>query len=163
MFDVLVSAGYQVIAPDYRGLDLETASDMIMYQLLDDAEHRQLLVGHSFGGAVALLAARQAVKRGAVLAGLVLCAPAVFLAEALVKPERLPCPAAPAIILHGVRDTLIPIELSRGFGREHDLTLIEANDDHALLGSLDVIAEAVAALEADRPWVNGMSGATGDT
>jgi pimeloyl-ACP methyl ester carboxylesterase len=140
----LVAAGYDVIAPDYRGLDLATATEIITYQILDQ-EHPPLMVGYSFGGAVALLAAIQAARAGHTTAGLVLCAPALFLAETVVGPERLRVPA-PAILIHGTMDEAVPVALSRGFAREHDVRLREVDDDHTLSRSLGVILETIAAL-----------------
>ncbi len=141
----LRAAGYELLAPDYRGLDVDTAADLIRYQILDQASP-PIVVGHSFGGAVSLLAAIRAEGAGGLTAGLVLGAPALFLAEAVAHPNRLRCPAVPVILMHGIRDEKIPIELSRGFAREHDVQLIEVDDDHRLGCSHDVMLEAVAAL-----------------
>jgi protein-tyrosine phosphatase/predicted esterase len=143
-YQALVTAGHDVFAPDYRGLDVATAADIIMYQILDMPTRTQILVGHSFGGAAAMLAALAAARRGATVTGLVLCAPAIFVAQAVMAPSRLPAPPAPSILIHGLHDDVIPIELSRGFAREHDLECLEVSDDHALLRSLDTIIEAVA-------------------
>jgi protein-tyrosine phosphatase len=143
-YQALVTAGHEVFAPDYRGLDVATAADIIMYQILDMPDRTQILVGHSLGGAAALLAALAAAKRGATVTGLVLCAPAIFLARAVLAPARLSSPPAPSIVIHGLHDDVIPIELSREFAREHDLECLEVSDDHALLRSLDTIIEAVA-------------------
>ncbi len=146
LYQALLSAGYEVLAPDYRGLDVATAADILMYQILDKPQQPQILVGHSFGGAVALLAVLQAARKGATVSGMVLCAPAIFLAQAVMAPGRLPCPAAPTVLLHGVRDEAIPITLSREFAREHDLPLVEVSDDHRLRGSFAAVLEAVAAV-----------------
>lgn len=145
-YQALVTAGYDVFAPDYRGLDVATAADILMYQILDKPTHTQILVGHSFGGAAALLAALAAAKNGVTVMGLVLCAPAIFVAQAVMAPSRLPSPPAPSILIHGLHDDVIPIELSRGFAREHDLPFLEVSDDHALLLSLDTMTEAVATI-----------------
>lgn len=147
-YQALVAAGYDVFAPDYRGLDVTTAADIIMYQILDKPTHTLILVGHSFGGAAALLAELEAAKRGATVMGLVLCAPAIFVAQAVMAPARLPSPLAPSILIHGLHDDVIPIDLSRGFAREHDLIFLEVSDDHALLRSLDTITEAVATISS---------------
>ena len=53
-------------------------------------------------------------------------------------PE-IPCPAR---IVHGRRDEVVPIETSRRYVAEHpDIPLIEVDDDHSLLASLDRIEE----------------------
>jgi pimeloyl-ACP methyl ester carboxylesterase len=140
----LAAAGHDVIAPDYRGLDLATAADIITYQILDQSQPL-VVVGHSFGGAVGLLAVIRAATAGGTTAGLLLCAPALFLAEAVAGPERLRCPVR-VILIHGTRDEAIPIALSRGFAREHDAQLIEVDDGHALSRSHSVVLDAIAAL-----------------
>ncbi|MFT3764565.1 MAG: alpha/beta fold hydrolase [Minicystis sp.] len=145
-YQALAAAGYDVFAPDYRGLDVTTAADIVMYQILDKPAHPQILVGHSFGGAAALLAALAAAERGVIVKGLVLCAPAIFLAQAVMATARLPAPPARTVLIHGLHDDAIPIDLSRGFAREHDLLLLEVSDDHALLRSIDTMVEAVAAI-----------------
>lgn len=60
-------------------------------------------------------------------------------------PE-VPCPTT---ILHGLRDELVPIELSRGYAaaRPH-VRLVELDDDHALTDSIDrVVAEVLRSFE----------------
>ncbi len=56
-------------------------------------------------------------------------------------PE-VPCPTH---ILHGRQDETVPIESSRRYAAVHPhVTLIEVDDDHSLLNSLDRIEEEVA-------------------
>ena len=54
----------------------------------------------------------------------------------------------PALIFHGVNDSVVPVDLSREFVRSHpNGHLREVNSDHELLDVLDTItAEAVAYL-----------------
>lgn len=61
-----------------------------------------------------------------------------------------PDPRAPTTIVHGLRDDTVDPATSRGFAAAHPaVRLVEVDDDHQLLGSLDVIcAEIDRALEA---------------
>jgi pimeloyl-ACP methyl ester carboxylesterase len=59
----------------------------------------------------------------------------------------------PTLIVHGVRDAVVDVELSRSFaqGRRH-VRLVEVDDGHELVASIDRIKR-----EADvflRPWLN---------
>ena len=70
--------------------------------------------------------------------------------DAMTHPARpdVPCPTT---IIHGTRDTVVPIDSSRSYveGRSH-VRLIEVDDDHLLAGSLSVI-EATALRELIAP------------
>ena len=126
----LIDVGYQVDAPDCRGLDLAARVPLLVDALMRP-EQPPLLVGSSYGGMAGLLAAIIATDRGRVLPGLVLCAPALALplppGTALWRP-------APTIIVHGVHDAVIPVEVSRRFAAEHGAELREVDDDHRLSG-----------------------------
>ncbi len=67
-----------------------------------------------------------------------------FYEEACAVPPY-PRATCPTTIVHGTRDDRVPIEHSRRYAREHrDLvTLIETDDGHDLLASLDVIERAI--------------------
>lgn len=145
----LMDAGYEVLAPDCRGLDLAQRVARIVDALVGAWTSRgeaPLLVGSSFGGIAGLVAALVAAERGVTLPGLVLCAPALMLPPPPGTVERLRCPTR-TIIVHGTRDEVIPIEHSRGFAREHGAELREVDDDHGLgHAGLPVILAAVREL-----------------
>lgn len=71
-----------------------------------------------------------------------------FIESARRQPGRpeVPCPT---LILHGVRDAIVPVEHSRRYAAERPrVTLIELDDEHSLVDSLDrVIAEILRAFE----------------
>jgi hypothetical protein len=49
----------------------------------------------------------------------------------------------PALIFHGVRDAMVPVELSRAFASSHpNAALTELDSDHELLDVLDQISAA---------------------
>jgi predicted alpha/beta hydrolase family esterase len=146
----LIDAGYEVIAPDCRGQDLAQRVQRLV-EALEGAERPPLLVGSSFGGIAGLVAALIAAERGVVVPGIVLCAPALMLPPPEGTVQRLGCPAT-TIVVHGIRDEIIPIEVSRRFAREHGAELREVDDDHGLgHAGLAVILAAVRELsEAPR-------------
>lgn len=148
----LVDAGYEVIAPDCRGLDLAQRVARLVEALVAAQASGvvPLLVGSSFGGIAGLVAALVATERGVTLPGLVLCAPALMLPPPPETVERLRCPAR-TIVVHGTRDEVIPLELSRRFAAEHGAALREVDDDHGLgHAGLPVILAAVRELHAPR-------------
>ncbi len=87
----------------------------------------QVLVGSSFGGAVAVALLHRGSWKGPTL----LLAPAVF---HYPVPRHLP-PGVPVWIVHGRNDTVVRIEDSRQLantGSPELVRLIEVDDDHAL-------------------------------
>ena len=141
----IIDAGYEVIAPDGRGLDLGARIPRIL-EALQSVDPPPVLVGSSFGGIGGLIAAIMAADQGMKLPGLVLCAPALMLppppntVTALSRPTK-------TIIIHGTRDDIIPIELSREFANNHGAELREVDDDHRLSAAgLPLMLEAVAEL-----------------
>jgi predicted alpha/beta hydrolase family esterase len=146
----LVSAGHEVLAPDCRGLDLARRVEVLVEAIVGAEGAPPLLVGSSFGGIAGLVAAQLAAARGVVVPGLVLCAPALQLPPPPGTVERLACPAR-TILVHGTRDEVIPIEVSRRFAREHGAELREVDDEHGLgHAGLPVILAAVRELHEAR-------------
>jgi pimeloyl-ACP methyl ester carboxylesterase len=142
----LRAAGFEVIAPDGRGLPL---ADRIEGLEAATREARGLLLaGSSYGGlAAAWMAASWPDRFGALL----LFAPALHYAEPPVTdPAALVAPRIPTVIIHGLRDTVVPIAASRAYRDRSGahVTLIEVDDGHPLTGSLGTIVEAAAALQA---------------
>jgi pimeloyl-ACP methyl ester carboxylesterase len=143
----LVDAGYEVLAPDCRGLELARRVELLVEAIMGAEAAPPLLVGSSFGGIAGLVAALVAAERGVIVSGLVLCAPALMLPPPPGTVERLAGPPAPTILVHGLRDEVIPIEVSRRFAREHGVELREVDDDHGLgHAGLPVILAAVREL-----------------
>ncbi len=88
-----------------------------------------VLVGSSFGGAVAVALLQRGLWRG----------PTLLLAQAALQsglPPRLP-DGVPVWLVHGVRDERVDVEGSRrlaGSGSPEWVRLIEVDDDHSLHG-----------------------------
>jgi pimeloyl-ACP methyl ester carboxylesterase len=141
----LRDAGHDVIAPDGRGMNLSQRIAGIEQALLELGP--TIVVGSSFGGIAALVATVSAHARGVTARGLLLCAPALELV-----------PPCPCLIVHGTRDEIIPIELSRDFVRHHHaappasggsaIALLECDDDHSLASSGELVLGALARLDA---------------
>ena len=141
-YRALKAAGYKVLAPDcspYRTLQERVAviAPMLAY--------KPLVIGSSFGGVAAVVSAIRRLPDGTSLAtkedlpGLVLCAPALNLAP-WVEDYPLPFPVT---IIHGVRDEVVPIAVSRSYAAKTGAKLIEVDDGHRLHESEDIILEAV--------------------
>ena len=130
--------------PSPEHLRLSAMIDVVRARLADDT----IVIGSSLGG----LTAARVAEREARVKALVLMAPAFQLAarwrgQPDVDPEFLADVAAidvgwpdvrvPALILHGVRDDVVPIEHSRSFaaGRAN-VELVELDDGHDLVASL---------------------------
>ena len=125
----LRAAGLVVVAPDGQGL---------------------VLAGSSYGGLAAAWLARELGPR---IDGLLLLAPALHHSEAPVHDASALCPpeGIPTVIIHGLRDDVVPIGASRAYlaaGRAvgAPVTLLEVDDDHGLHGSLDLIVAQARAL-----------------
>jgi pimeloyl-ACP methyl ester carboxylesterase len=66
-----------------------------------------------------------------------LAAHADFLAEAAQIDVGFPDVRVPTLILHGVHDDVVPVEISRAFAADRPhVRLIELDDDHQLLTSI---------------------------
>jgi pimeloyl-ACP methyl ester carboxylesterase len=145
-YHALKDAGLPVRAPDFQGLDL-AARVAALEPILRDAAEPPVLVGSSYGGITAVCAA---LRTGAPLAGLVLCAPALERDEPPANAMQLRAPC-PTIVIHGTGDQVIPIAVSRRFAAGDDrVALVEVDDDHSLAGSLALIVAAT------RSFVDGL-------
>lgn len=68
-----------------------------------------------------------------------------FIEDALRHPPT-PDVACPTLILHGTRDEVVPIASSRAYAAAHaNVRLVEVDDDHGLLASVDRIAAEIFA------------------
>lgn len=147
-YAALKAAGLPVHAPDFQGMDL-AARVAALEPILRAAAAPPVLVGSSYGGITAVCAA---LRTGAPLAGLVLCAPALARAEPPADSMQLRAPG-PTIVIHGIRDQVIPIAVSRAFAATGDqITLVEVDDDHSLAGSLELIVRATRSFAEGVPF-----------
>lgn len=124
----------EVIVPDFEGvLDVEERIAKAATYLTDEP---QILVGSSFGG---LVACRLANMYPDKVTGLVLMAPALNRAGA----ELIHTMPKNTVIIHGIGDTVIPVEVSREFATRFRLSLVEVNDDHRLHNHMELMKTGV--------------------
>ncbi len=124
--------GWQVVSPDFRSTMEADARVEILLGAVQETAHPVVLVGSSMGGYVATLASRQIQP-----AGLFLMAPAFCLAG---YAEQNPVPCAGRVwVIHGWRDAVVPVENAIGFSRRHAAELHVVDDDHLLLGKLELL------------------------
>lgn len=123
--EVAKSKGFIVESPDYRK---QPDPDARVEQLLNirmPESDQTILVGSSMGGYVATVASKL-VKP----VGLFLMAPAFNLPGYKVQnPE--PC-ARKTVIIHGLKDDVVPVENSIRFASEHKTELHLLDSDHQL-------------------------------
>ncbi len=146
----LAEAGWVTALIEYRRVPGEpdrTVSDVLeaIETLTRVTEFsRVIVVGHSAGGHLALIAAHRSPTS---IAGVVALAPLSNLAladelnldEGAVRaflgapsstrtdldPHLLPRPAVPVRILHGTNDSIVPIAMSRSFGQQWSIDVCE--------------------------------------
>ena len=156
MAEALAAAGWPTVAPEYRRIpgrpdlavsDLQEAVRGIAgcAELGRGSAPGFLLVGHSAGGHLALLAAATLEPPHAP-AGVLALAPVADLqraqrlglgADAVVAflgqdaaarpdldPARLPAPACPVRIVHGSADGIVPIGVSEAYLRRHPTAVL---------------------------------------
>lgn len=144
-YHALRAAGMDVLAPDFRGMNLAARVDALC-DILQTSEPC-VIVGSSYGGIAAVCATMRLEEPGNIVAGMLLCAPALASAEAPATTIRLRA-CVPTIIIHGTRDAVVPIDLSRDFAAAHpdEVELIEVDDQHDLSSSLHAIVRAARSL-----------------
>lgn len=145
MADALADAGWTTYVIEYRrelGNPKAMTADVLAAIEASAADHDQrglILIGHSAGGHLALLAAT--VERSAIGAVIALApvadlsaaialdldqgAAQSFLGEVAAEdhcPIAQPSPAVPVVIMHGDGDEVVPIELSHMYVRTHPAT-----------------------------------------
>jgi len=156
MTEALAAAGWSTVAPEYRrvpGRPDATVADVRVSlaeiarrpELAGRSDGRLVLVGHSAGGHLALLAAAGAPER---VTGVLALAPVadLGLGEALsldtdavaaflggpaacradLDPARSPTPSAAVRIVHGSGDGIVPLLLSESYLRRHPATVLTA-------------------------------------
>ncbi|MDX2480710.1 MAG: YqiA/YcfP family alpha/beta fold hydrolase [Desulfuromusa sp.] len=123
----------EVLAPNCTGVKDEAERLKIIQDDISREDGPFLVIGSSMGGLMALLLQKENPEQ---VAGLVLCAPAIHRPAAeKLDLNNLP----PTVVIHGTRDEVVPLEVSRPFGKR----LIEVDDDHRLSNSMPEILRAV--------------------
>ncbi len=131
MAAVVRDLGIGIRSVDYRGMDDPQAR---VAKLIEEAAplSNVVLVGSSLGGHVSAAAAARIQPLG-----LFLLAPAFYMPgfEAYTPQDV----AAPTAIVHGWHDSIVPVENSVRWAREHRAALHALNSDHRLEDQIEVI------------------------
>lgn len=132
--EVAKDRGYQVMSPDYQGMDaLEQRIDKLQAELPADRA-QSVLVGSSMGAYVAAAVSAQEQPDG-----LFLLAPAVYLPG--YPAEALAPRAASSLVVHGWHDEVVPVDNAIRWCREQHLSLLLLDSDHRLMSVLDTLCE----------------------
>jgi len=140
-FRSLAAAFPNVGAPDTEGVvDVNERLRCIESELA--GRRNLLLVGSSFGGLMACLFVDRHPHR---VAGCVLLAPALHdrVAQWVASIRRVP---ERCIIIHGLRDDIVPIAASRVCATRFGVELTEVDDGHRLANSHEIIVAATRRL-----------------
>ena len=133
--------GWATESVDYRGLDDPGLRVSKLLDLGRELKEPAVLVGSSMGGHVSAAAAHSMGARG-----LFLLAPAFYMAGYEdYTPQDVSCPTA---IVHGWHDTIVPVENSMRWAREHRAALHVLNSDHRLEDQIGAICTLLRAFLA---------------
>ena len=124
-------AGIEADSIDYRGMPDPAERAARLVARMRDSGGEFLLVGSSMGGYVAVAAAQQQPA-----AGLFLMAPALAVPG---WPKLQDTVSAPAFIVHGWQDDIVPIQWSMDFARANHARLHLLDAGHSLTEALDEI------------------------
>jgi alpha/beta superfamily hydrolase len=105
-----------------------------LLEVLAEEEDEFVLVGSSMGGYVSLVASEEVDAKAVFL-----MAPALYMPGYERRKYRSRC--SHIEIVHGRSDDVIPPENSVRYAKEADCALHLISGDHALNGSLEVVAE----------------------
>ena len=147
----LRSAGFDVVAPDFQGMNLAERVDLLEEICMEYASQQPVLAGSSYGG---LTAAIIAMRMPDIFRGLLLCAPALHLVEppvdentVLVAPNGLK-----TVIIHGLEDDIVPISCSIEYASRSSNEIVafhQVNDGHRLAESHQEIIDAAQLLSGE--------------
>lgn len=151
------SAGWLVMAPDCSGVsDPQARVRMVWSQWPHDAP-AVVLVGSSLGGYVAAALAEQ--QQPTNLKHLLLLCPAFDLVGYPLKRPAQALPASQITLVHGLHDTVVPVQHSQCAAEAWQAELLLVDDDHLLHASMAPISHALQRLlrqhkpctEGDKP------------
>lgn len=147
----LRSAGFDVNAPDFQGMDLAQRVGLLLKECEKYSEHRPILAGSSYGGLTAALVAMQMPDS---FSGLLLCAPALHLVEPPVDDTTiLSVPdGLNTVIIHGIEDDIVPISCSVEYAersKKEILAFHKVDDGHRLAQSHKEIIGAAQLLSGE--------------
>ena len=124
-------AGLEADSIDYRGMPDPGERSAKLAARMRDSSEEILLVGSSMGGYVAVAAAQQQPA-----AGLFLMAPALAVPG---WPPLEKTVSAPALVIHGWEDDIVPLQWSIDFARVNKARLHLLHAGHSLTEALEEI------------------------
>lgn len=124
-------AGLDVDSIDYRGMPNPAERAAKLVARMRESDDEILLVGSSMGGYVAVAAAQQQPA-----AGLFLMAPALAVPD---WPPLEKTVTAPALLVHGWEDDIVPLQWSIEFARANKARLHLLRAGHSLTEALEEI------------------------
>ncbi|MDP9082263.1 MAG: alpha/beta fold hydrolase [Pseudomonadota bacterium] len=117
--------GWAAESVDYRGIDDPGHRVTKLIEACRGLTEPLVLVGSSLGGHVAAAAAGRVQPRG-----IFLLAPAFYMpGYEQYTPQGVACPT---VIVHGWKDTIVPVDNGIRWAREHQATLHVLDSDHRL-------------------------------
>lgn len=125
--------GFQVMSPDYSHTH-DPAARVEQLLALSPRAGCLVLAGSSMGGYVSAMACA-ALRPQALF----LMAPALYFPGWDSEPADIP---ALCSVVHGWRDTVVPVERALRFAGRHQADLLLLDDEHGLAGRLDAVAQA---------------------
>ena len=132
--EIAEEKGYAVESIDYTDtMDSDLRVERLL-EVLAEEDDGFLLVGSSMGGYVSLVASESVNARAVFL-----MAPALYIPGC--KRQEHHSRSSHIEIVHGWSDDVIPAENSIRYAEEADCTLHLISGDHALNGSLGVVAD----------------------
>ncbi len=135
---VVRGMGMAVESIDYRGLDQPAARVDTLLEAARRIPGFKVLVGSSMGGHVSAAAAAQLNPDG-----LFLLAPAFYMpGHEAHTPQAIACPT---VIVHGWRDTVVPVENAIRWAREHRAALHILDSEHRLDDQIPAIGGLLSA------------------
>ncbi len=130
--DVARARGFEVMSPDYRGMDaVAQRIDVLEQQLPADSE-QMVLVGSSMGAYVAA-----AVSERQRPDGLFLLAPAVLMPG--YESDDMQPRGGSMLVIHGWHDEVVPVANVLRFCQQRQMPLLLLDSDHRLMSVLDAI------------------------
>jgi pimeloyl-ACP methyl ester carboxylesterase len=130
--DIARNEGYRADSLDYRGIDSPRERITRLVEHCQKLPGELVLAGSSLGGYVAVAAAALLHARGVFL-----LAPALLMDD--LPPLRKGVIDCPTTIVHGWRDTVVPVAHSIAFARKYRATLHLLDTDHRMYDQLQTI------------------------
>lgn len=135
---VAEALGWITHRPDYREEDVLGYAGCVPPRIarlvvaMQDAPRPRVLVGSSMGAFVSGLASLRAPCDGLLLIALPIVIPGC--------PERFDAArGVPAMLVHGYRDELCPVEAALAFARERGMPALLLDDDHRLANHVGLL------------------------